>query len=66
MPKSTFKLQLPKSWPTQVRTAILHVVSLAKYAAVFTRSWAANSPNARVRAKAENERLRVSAHHSQS
>ncbi len=58
MSKSTFKLQLPKSWPTNVRRAMLHVVSLAKYAAVYTRSWAANSPNARVRGKAENDRLR--------
>ena len=57
MRKSTFKLQLPKAWPAQVRSAMIHVVSLAKYAAVYTRSWAANSPNARVRLKAENDRL---------
>ena len=63
MPKSTFKLQLPKSWPAKVRTAILHVVSLAKYAAVYTRSWAANSPNARVRGKAENDRLQEEVAH---
>ena len=36
---------------------MLHVVSLAKHAAVYTRSWAVNSPNARVRLNAENDRL---------
>jgi hypothetical protein len=35
---------------------MLHVVSLAKYAAAYTRSWAANSPNARVRFRAERDR----------
>src|SRR4051812_3597907 len=58
MPKSTFKLRLPRSWPAKIRSALLHVVSLAKYAAVSTRSWAANSPNARVRGKAEHGRLK--------
>jgi putative transposase len=58
MPKSTFKLQLPRSWPAKIRLAMLHVVSLAKYAAVCTRSWAANSPSARVRGKADIDRLR--------
>ena len=36
---------------------MLHVLSLAKYTAVYTRSWAADSPNARVRLRAENDRL---------
>ena len=36
---------------------MLHEVSLAQYAAIFTRSWAANSSNARVRLKAEKDRL---------
>jgi transposase InsO family protein len=35
----------------------LHVVSLAQYAAVYTRSWAADSRNARVRLKAKNGQL---------
>ena len=42
------KIQLPKAWSTRVRSAMLHVVSLAKYAAVYTRSWAADSPNVRL------------------
>src|SRR5204863_8536774 len=57
MPQSTFKLELPRSWQAKIRSALLHVVSLAKYAAISTRSWAANSANARVRGKAEMDRL---------
>jgi putative transposase len=34
---------------------MLHVISLAKYAAVHTRSWAADSLNARVRFRAERD-----------
>ena len=56
MLNSTTKLRLPKSWPTKVCAAMLHVVSLAKYAAVYTRSWAADSPNARVRWRSERDR----------
>jgi hypothetical protein len=32
---------------------ILHVISLAQLALAFTRGWAANSPNARIRLAAE-------------
>ena len=49
--ESGLKLQLPKSWPATVRSAMWHVIPLAKYAAVYTCSWAADSPNARVRAE---------------
>src|SRR5262245_23246721 len=56
MLKSTTKLRLPKSWPAKVCAAMLHVLSLAKYAAVYTRSWAADSPNARVRWWSERDR----------
>jgi transposase InsO family protein len=55
--KQTPKVPLPKDWNKHVRSAILHVFSLAQYAVAYTRSWAANSPNARVRLKAENGRL---------
>jgi hypothetical protein len=43
------KLKLPRSWPCRVRSALLHVVALAQYAVVYTRSWAAESRNTRVR-----------------
>jgi putative transposase len=35
---------------------MLHVISLAQFAVAYTRGWAANSPNARVRLKAERDR----------
>ena len=56
--QQTPKIPLPKSWPRHVRNAILHVLALAQYVTVYTRSWAACSLNARVRLKAENDRLR--------
>src|SRR5258708_18853999 len=56
--KKPADLRLPKGWPSRVRSALLHVISLAQYAAVCTRSWAADSTNARVRLRAERDRLR--------
>ena len=58
MSNPAFAIPLPKSWPTKVRSAMLHVVSLAKYAAVYTRSWAADCPKARVRFRAERDQHR--------
>ncbi len=52
------RITLPRGWPGRVKSAMLHVISLAQYATAFTRSWAVNSPIARVRLKAENDRLR--------
>ena len=49
-------IPLPKSWTKHVRTAMLHVISLAQYATAYTRSWAADSTNGRIRIKAENDR----------
>jgi hypothetical protein len=49
-------IPLPKSWNKQVRSAVLHVLSLAQYAAVYSRGWAADSTNTRVRLKAELDR----------
>jgi hypothetical protein len=37
---------------------VLHAISLAHFSLTYTRSWAANSWNARIRLKAENDRLR--------
>jgi len=37
--------------------SVLQVISLARFIFVFTRSWAANLFNERVRTKAENSRL---------
>jgi len=52
------RLPLPKGWPERVRSAVLNVISLAHFSIVYTRSWAANNRNARIRLKQRNDRLR--------
>ena len=52
------RIPLLQGWTGHVRSAVLHVIALAQYATVYTRSWAANSLNARLRLKAENDRFR--------
>jgi len=54
--KKAPRISLPNSWTKHVRSAMLHVISLAQYATVYTRSWAVDSMNGRVRLKAENDR----------
>ena len=51
-------IPLPRHWAGHVRSAILHVITLAQYATVSTPSWAANSLDARVRLKVENDQIR--------
>ena len=51
------RIPLPKDWTGNVRSAVLHVISLAQYTTAYTRSWASNSPNERMRLKTENGRL---------
>jgi len=51
------EIPLPKRWGTHVKSAVLHVIALAQYALTYSRSWAADSSNERVRLKAENDRL---------
>lgn len=51
------QIRLPKSWTVTVRSAIMHVIALARFAAIHTRSGAANSRNECVRLKAEIDRL---------
>ena len=48
---------LPKHWNKHVKAGVLHVISLAQYATACTRSWAADSRNARMRLTAEKDRL---------
>jgi len=52
------RIPLPKQWPSRVRSGVLHAISLAHFSLTFTRSWAANSINARIRLKQESDRLR--------
>jgi hypothetical protein len=56
MASENLRIPLPKSWPIHVRSAILHVISLAQFTTAHTRSWAANSINARIRLKVERDR----------
>ena len=51
-------IPLPSGWPQSVKSAVLHVISLAHYAIVAARGWTANSINTRVRLATENDRLR--------
>ncbi len=51
-------IPLPKGWPRPVRSAVIQVISLAHFSLITTRSWAANSWNARVRLKRETECMR--------
>ena len=37
------EIPLPRGWPSRVKSAILHVISLAQFTAAYTRGWAANS-----------------------
>jgi transposase InsO family protein len=47
----------PRHWTRAVQAALLHVIALAKYALVYTRSWAADSASQRVRLKAKCDHL---------
>jgi hypothetical protein len=51
------KISLPKAWPCHVKSAVVHIISLAHFSITFARGWAVNSINARVRIAAENDRL---------
>ena len=53
---SSPEIPLPRGWPSRVKSAILHVISLAQFTLAYTRGWAANSPNSRIRLKAELDR----------
>ena len=47
------RIALPKSWTASVRSAMIHVIALAQYTVVYTRSWMADSANPRLRMKSE-------------
>ncbi|KPK42614.1 MAG: hypothetical protein AMK72_14220, partial [Planctomycetes bacterium SM23_25] len=51
-------IPLPSGWAKNLKSAILHVISLAQYAMVTAGGWAANSINAPVRPTADNDQLR--------
>ena len=47
----------PKHWTRSIQTALVHVMSLAHYALVHTRSWAADGSNDRVRLAGKSDQL---------
>ena len=51
-------IPLPGGWLRCVKSAVLHVVSLARFAIIHTRGWAANSLSARLRLKASRDEAR--------
>ncbi len=53
--KNPPEISLPRGWPRRVKSAMLHVISLAQFALAYTRGWAVNSQVARVRLKAAND-----------
>ena len=55
--KKPLRMLLRPGWPQTVKSAMLHVISRAQFGMAYTRGWAVNSPIARVRLKAENDRL---------
>jgi len=48
---------LPTNWNLTVKSAVLHAILLAQFAMAYTRGWAANSLNARIRLKARVDQL---------
>jgi transposase InsO family protein len=55
--KSTIPaIPLPRTWPAHIKSAILQAISLAQLTMAYTRGWAADSPNPRLRRKAHGER----------
>ena len=51
-------LPVPPGWPSNVKSAVLHVVALAHYALLSARGWAADALNPRARQAAENDQLK--------
>lgn len=60
MPQSTNleDIPLPKNWPQPINTAVIHTISLAHTAIIWSRSWAADSRLQRVKLSGELERAR--------
>ena len=48
-------IPLPKGWSARVKSAVLHAISLAQFTITYTRGWASDSRNTRVRLTAERD-----------
>ena len=51
-------IPVPSGWPKNVKSAVLHVISLVHFAIACARGWAANSINTRVRLAADKDQLK--------
>lgn len=51
-------LRLPRGWRKQLRSAVVHTISLAHFSLAFAQSVAANHTNITIRLQAEVDRLR--------
>ena len=54
----SIRIPLPRAWPRRVRSAVVHVVAMARVSLTIARAHAENHFDARVRLKTENDRLR--------
>lgn len=52
------RIQLPRAWPRRVRSAVVHVVAMARVSLTIARAHAENHFDARVRLKTENDCFR--------
>jgi transposase InsO family protein len=50
-------LTIPRNWSASIQAAILQVIALAQYSLAYSRSWATNSPNERLRLTAKTDQL---------
>jgi len=51
-------LELPKRWPRQVKSAVLHAISLARLSLTAAYGWVASRADARVRLRAQRDQAR--------
>ena len=50
---SSASISVPRGWPKNVKSPVLHVISLAYFAIIYARGWAANNFNSRIRLQAK-------------
>jgi hypothetical protein len=51
------RLTIPRNWTASIQAAMLQVIALAQYSLAYSRSWATNSPNDRIRLTAKTDQL---------
>jgi len=57
LPAHFHPLPLPRGWPRRVRSAVVHLISLARTSLALTRGWASESMSPELRHQAEEDRL---------